>query len=111
MAREINSFTEFWPFYVGEHSKSMTRIFHFIGMSAAMISLVALIATGRWFLFPIAFVPGYAMAWIAHFFIEHNRPATFKYPVWSFVADYKMVGFMLIGRMGSEVEKLKSQAR
>ena len=32
----------------------------------------------------------YGLAWTSHFFIEHNKPATFKYPIFSFIGDHKM---------------------
>ncbi|WVQ93518.1 hypothetical protein IAU59_000592 [Kwoniella sp. CBS 9459] len=35
-------------------------------------------------------VGAYAFAWISHFFVEKNRPATFTYPVWSLRGDLKM---------------------
>ena len=35
-------------------------------------------------------VIGYAFAWVGHFFFEKNKPATFKYPVWSMLSDLKM---------------------
>ena len=38
-----------------------------------------------------AVICGYAFAWVGHFFVEHNRPATFKYPLWSFAADLRML--------------------
>jgi hypothetical protein len=41
---------------------------------------------------------GYGFAWIAHFFIEHNRPATFKYPFYSFAGDWVMLKDFLLGR-------------
>lgn len=100
----MHTFKEFWPHYVREHSKPATRALHFVGTVTATASVVVLIAIGKWYWFPLAFIPGYAAAWVGHFFIEHNRPASFKYPVWSFIADYKMVGLILIGKMGKEVD-------
>jgi hypothetical protein len=99
-----NSFTEFWPFYVAEHSKPATRLFHLVGTTVGVCCIIFLIASGKWWLFPLSLVPGYGAAWFAHFFIEKNKPATFAYPLWSFIADYKMIALMLIGRMHKEVE-------
>jgi hypothetical protein len=92
------SFSEFWPFYVSEHSQPATRWLHLIGTTAGIASLVYLIAIGKWWHFPLALIPGYGCAWIAHFLIEKNRPATFKYPLWSFMGDYKMIALMLMRR-------------
>jgi hypothetical protein len=97
--RQFKSFSEFWPYYLAEHSRSATRVLHYIGSLASIAVIVALVAVGKWWLFPIAFVPGYAMAWIGHFFVEKNRPATFTYPLWSFIGDWKMLGLMLTGRL------------
>jgi hypothetical protein len=52
-----------------------------------------------------ALVSGYLFAWIGHFFVEKNRPATFTYPFWSFVSDFRMFGVWLSGRMGRELER------
>jgi hypothetical protein len=98
--QRYQSFNEFWPFYVSEHSRPATRVLHLLGTAAGIALLVYLIGTGRWWLFPLAFVPGYGFAWLGHFLVEKNRPATFKYPLWSFIGDYKMIGLMLTGRMG-----------
>ena len=73
-----NHFADFWPYYLSEHSKSATRTLHYIGTLIALFLLALLIAVGKWWLFPIAFVPGYGFAWAAHFFVEKNRPATFQ---------------------------------
>lgn len=103
--REMRTFAEFWPFYVAEHSRPGTRLLHAAGTLGSTTLLVALAATGRWRWLPLVLVVGYGAAWVGHFFVEHNRPATFKHPLWSFAADYKMVALMLTGRMKKEVER------
>lgn len=102
----IEDYQEFWDFYVLEHSEPLTRYLHFTGTTLGIVLLVWIIRSGNWYYLPLCFVVGYAFAWFAHFFVEHNQPATFKYPFWSFVSDYKMVWFMLTGRMNAEVERV-----
>lgn len=97
--RRFTSFAEFWPYYLSEHSKPVTRALHYLGTVVAIALLITLIAIGRWWLFPLAFLPGYAFAWVGHFFFEKNRPATFTYPLWSFMSDWKMLALMLTGRL------------
>jgi hypothetical protein len=103
--QRYQSFAEFWPFYVHEHSQSGTRLLHLIGTVIGLSVMVYFIATRRWYLFPLGLVPGYAFAWFAHFVIEKNKPATFQYPLWSFMGDYKMIAMMLTGKIGRELEK------
>jgi hypothetical protein len=105
---EFKTFGEFWPFYVREHSRPGTRALHLAGTLTGTALLVALAATGRWRWLPLALVPGYAAAWVGHFFVEHNRPATFRHPLWSLVGDYKMVALMLSGRMDEEVTRARA---
>ena len=93
------SFSEFWPFYVAEHSRPATRVLHLIGTTLGVALVIYFIATGRWWLFLLGFAPGYGLAWLAHFLVEKNRPATFKYPLWSLLGDYKMIALMLTGKM------------
>ena len=97
--RQYQSFSDFWPHYLGEHSKPATRLLHCVGSIAAIALLVVLIVIGKWWLFPLALAPGYGMAWVGHFFVEKNRPATFTYPLWSFMGDWKMLALMLRGRL------------
>jgi hypothetical protein len=105
----IKSFDEFWPYYVREHSTTGCRILHFIGSSLGLICLVLTLITGNlWFIAP-GLALGYSFAWIGHFFVEHNRPATFQYPLWSFLADWKMWRIMLLGRMSKEIESLSAR--
>lgn len=102
----MKTFSEFWPFYLGEHSKAATRSMHFAGTSISVALLVAAVVTGRWGFVLGALVAGYAFAWIAHFGIEKNRPATFRYPLWSFAADWKMWALWLSGRLPAELRRL-----
>lgn len=106
----IKTYTEFWDFYVKEHSKPLTRLLHLIGTTLGIALLIYFIATGRWYFFPLFFVVGYAFAWFAHFVVEKNRPATFKYPFWSFISDFKMIAFMLTGQMGREVQRVQKRS-
>jgi hypothetical protein len=101
----FHTFAEFWPFYVQEHSQPATRWIHFLGSTLAVVLLIAALATARWWLLIAVPLAGYGFAWISHFGIEHNRPATFKYPLWSLAADWKMWLLMLTGRMGEEVKR------
>ena len=107
--RQFKSFTDFWPHYLSEHGQPATRLLHALGTITALIVMIALIATGRWWLFPLAFVPGYGLAWTAHFFIEKNRPATFTHPLWSFMGDWKMLVLMLAGKITEEIRRGRSE--
>ncbi len=109
--RRFNSFEEFWPHYVTEHSKPTTRLLHLLGTTVGLACVAYFVATGRWWLFPLGLVPGYGAAWVGHFFIEHNKPATFQYPLWSFMGDYKMIAKMLSGRMNAEVQRVSEKEK
>lgn len=105
MEKRFENFAEFWPFYLGQHTLASTRQWHFLGTSMAMTCIGLFILLGYKILILLALVAGYAPAWYAHFYIEKNRPATFTYPIWSFLADLKMFGLMLQGELDAELEK------
>ncbi len=105
------TFAEFWPVYVRAHSQRLTRAFHFAGTVLGWGLLMAAIFLRNLWLVPAAFLVGYAFAWVSHFFIEHNRPATFGHPLWSWLSDQKMVWLMLTGRMGEEVRRAMQTSR
>jgi hypothetical protein len=102
----IQSFEEFWPFYVGEHLDPRSRALHYVGTTLAIgtVAAAALTVNPTWLL--LTPVVGYTPAWIGHFIIEKNRPATFKYPVWSLRGDLRMLSYALAGKMAAEVERL-----
>ncbi len=106
---QIKTYAEFWDFYVSEHSQPATRLLHFIGTSLGLVLLAWIARTGNWLYLPLCFVVGYAFAWFSHFVIEKNKPASFKYPLWSFISDYKMMFYMLTGRMNREVERVSNK--
>lgn len=101
----IKSYGEFWPFYLQEHAKPVTRVWHYLGTTLALLSLAALIVTGDWPWLLGALLIGYGPAWIGHFFVEKNKPASFKYPLWSFISDFRMYFAFLSGRLGGELER------
>jgi hypothetical protein len=107
----MQSFEEFWPYYVGEHRDPRCRALHYVGTTLALgtVATAALTLNPGWLL--LTPVVGYAPAWIGHFVIEKNRPATFKYPVWSLRGDFKMLSLALQGKMADEVERLYPSAR
>jgi hypothetical protein len=111
MEKRIESFEEFWPFYVREHRKKLTRQLHFIGTSAALGCLAAGVLTRSKLLLLLAPVAGYGPAWFSHFVIEKNRPATFKYPLWSLAADFVMWSKTIAGTMDDEVTAVMEAER
>ena len=104
MGARIQTFEEFFTYYLGQHSLPATRALHYIGTTLFLASLVAFAVTLQWPYLLFAVVIGYFFAWIGHFFIEHNRPATFTYPGWSFISDLKMYFLFVSGQLGKHLE-------
>lgn len=102
------TFEEFWPYYVSEHRHPVCRALHYVGTTAALAWVVLAIVRGQPALLGGAVVSGYFFAWIGHFFVEKNRPATFTYPLWSLRADFHMYGLALRGKMAAEVARVEA---
>ena len=81
---------------------------HCAGTLAGWAILAAALALAKWWWILAALVVPYALAWISHFFVEHNKPATFGHPLWSWWADQRMVALMLAGKMDREVKRCAS---
>jgi len=99
----IDTFDDFWRFYLREHAKPQTRALHYAGTGLALAGILGFIVTGNvWILLGVP-VAGYGPAWIAHFFVEKNRPATFTYPLWSLVGDFRMAFSWLTGHIAEDL--------
>ncbi len=107
----FGSYDEFFAFYLSQHSDPANRIMHAIGTLLGLAVVAGAIASGHyWYalLFPVIV---YGFAWTGHFLIEKNKPATFDYPWWSFISDFRMLGLMLTGRLGSRLRADALQRR
>ena len=103
----MESYEKFWPYYLKEHSKPLTRTFHYVGSVLALALLFWVALFNQWGLILVALVCGYGPAWFSHYFIENNRPATFKAPLWSLFSDFRMLFYFLTNRLKGELIKYK----
>lgn len=96
---QFASFAEFYPFYLSQHDNQICRRLHFVGSTLGLVGLTASVITGKKRYIAAGIVAGYGCAWVGHFFFEHNKPATFKHPVYSFMGDWVMYKDMLTGKI------------
>lgn len=102
--RSCKTFADFWLHYLREHSSPRTRFLHYVGTALVLAAAAALLITGNgWWALAMP-VTGYGFAWTAHFFVEKNRPATFTYPMWSLVSDFRMFFLAISGRLGRHLD-------
>ena len=99
MSEPFASFREFYPYYLSEHVDRTCRRLHIVGSTLVLAVLTAACVTQRWLLLLALPFIGYGFAWIGHFFFEHNRPATFKNPLYSLAGDWVMWWQVVTGRI------------
>jgi hypothetical protein len=99
MRAEHRTFREFYPAYLAEHSKPTTRRLHFAGMLLALVAVAVTLWSREWRWLLAAPVFGYGLAWIGHLVFEHNRPATFRHPLYSLMGDLVMFKDILLRRL------------
>ncbi len=102
---EYKTLDEFWPFYLREHDHPGTKAMHVVGSMLALVLVFLALGWRNPWLALVAVVVGYGFAWIAHLAIENNKPATFRYPVKSFLSDWRLVWVTLTGQLNHELEK------
>jgi hypothetical protein len=100
------SFAEFWPYYVAAHQKPLNRALHYVGSATALGCLALAVLSRNWPWLAAVPLVGYGPAWVGHFFVEGNRPATFGYARYSLLADFKMLGLALRSQMGDEAKRV-----
>jgi hypothetical protein len=96
---DFQSFAEFYPYYLQEHTNPTCRRLHFIGTLCLFAVLFGVLISGNWWGLLLLPVVGYGFAWVGHFFFEKNRPATFKHPWYSLAGDFVMFKDILTGRI------------
>lgn len=97
--KEFPDFKSFYPFYLSEHKDVTCRRLHFVGSCLVLITLFFILATRQWKLLWLLPLIGYGFAWVGHFRFEKNKPATFKYPLYSLWGDWVMFKDILIGKI------------
>ncbi|NQZ28547.1 MAG: DUF962 domain-containing protein [Colwellia sp.] len=99
MSKKYKNFTEFYPFYLSQHTNQICRRLHFVGSCIILLLIFYVAVFGGLYL--LLFMPliGYGFAWIGHFIFEKNRPATFVYPIYSFIGDWVMFRDIVIGKI------------
>lgn len=97
MERYTN-FKDFYPYYLSEHSNKTTKLLHFIGTTIAIYLYIRFFMTFDLMYLLYSLLAGYGFAWIGHFFVEKNKPATFTYPFYSLLSDYMMFWEILKGK-------------
>ncbi|CAO3664152.1 unnamed protein product [Umbelopsis ramanniana] len=89
---------EFYPYYLGEHCNQINRRLHITGTTISQIIIAYAVIRQKYSWILAAVVQGYVWAWIGHFIFEKNKPATFRYPIWSFICDFKLWKEVITGQ-------------
>jgi hypothetical protein len=95
----FDSFRDFYPFYLGEHSDRTCRRLHFVGTALVIGTLVYALASRAFGIVWLVPIFGYGFAWVGHYVFEKNRPATFRHPLYSLIGDFAMFRDMLTGKI------------
>ncbi|BCV67406.1 hypothetical protein TUM17387_27650 [Shewanella carassii] len=98
MEQKYKSFAEFYPFYLSQHSDPVCRGLHYLGSTLVLLILLFSLVSGQFVWLLALPVVGYGFAWMGHFGFEHNKPATFQYPVYSLMADWVMLAQFVSGK-------------
>jgi hypothetical protein len=101
----IDTYAEFWPYYLKEHEKPGTRVLHYIGTALVIATAIYAVFAGWWWLLLLLPILGYGFAWAGHALVERNKPATFTYPLWSLISDFRMFFVWISGQLPKELRK------
>lgn len=98
MEKRYTSIKEFYPYYLSEHQNATSRVLHFIGTGLVLVILISSLIFSEYYLILSIPLVGYGFAWVGHFFFEKNKPATFKYPLYSLGSDFILFFHLLTGK-------------
>ena len=102
--QKITTFKAFYPYYLSEHLHPVCRGLHYVrSLSVILVALYAFLTSQFLYLLLLPFL-GYGFAWVGHFFVEKNRPATFDYPLYSLAADWVMLKDFLTGQLDQKLK-------
>ena len=102
---EFTEFGSFWAFYLGEHRQPGCRALHYVGATLGFFLMFRFVMFASFTCGACAIPAAYACAWFGHFFLEGNRPATWRYPLWSLRAEFRMCRMALTGQLRGEFER------
>ena len=97
--KKYQTFKQFYPYYLSEHSNRTCRRLHFIGSLLIAATFAFVFVTRAWLFLLLGPVFGYGFGSIGHAFFEKNVPTTSEYPFYSFCAYWVMVTNIAIGRL------------
>lgn len=106
--KTYQTFRDFYPFYLSQHSNRTCRYLHVVGSSLALVLAGYAFWSAQWWLLLPALGVGYAFAWVGHFWFEKNVPATFTYPLYSFMGDWVMLWHTVTGQSGKYLGQAKA---
>ena len=78
----VKNYNEFYRFYLTEHRNINSRRLHAVGSSLGIYFWAKAIRQRKAKYLAYGLLSGYACAWVGHFFHEHNKPASFKQPLY-----------------------------
>jgi hypothetical protein len=105
MAREDETFDEFWRHYLRHHAQGGTRVLHVLGTGIGLVALIVGLITVNPVIALAGTAVGYLLAWTGHFLIERNRPTMVSHPTWSFQCDIRIFRLFVTGQLGREVKR------
>ena len=101
----METFDEFWLFYLRAHAKPLTRGIHYIGISAMATGLLAAAVLFDVWIALGAVALGYIIAWTAHFTVEGNKPVMHQHPLRSLRSGLRMYLLWITGRLKPELKR------
>jgi hypothetical protein len=96
--KKYKSLNEFYSYYLKDHQNYTCRVLHFIGTTLFFVVIMGAFLFHKLSLLWLCPLFGYGFAWVGHFFFEKNKPATFQYPLYSLLSDFKLYFEIIAGK-------------